>query len=242
MKNNFDLTICRKKTIRRRTLCGRTVWYYTFFEPKGLDKHQRRIAIDSFKHPITKEDETTSNSMIEYSLNEFLKNHSIHEFDTILGMASSSKIVKKIINSFLNVGFKGRVIYKGFEKTRMRNTVLKTDLVDREGSQKTKEKVPKSFSQSKKLHYDKVSKSSLFPTRFRRYIGNLLKLNWNRGSGNVSGIQSSSDINGKKILVVDDTFGEGLTMCEAFDVLTPYTKNVIGFTVMKDMSQKRGVY
>lgn len=235
MDNCFNLTKCKKVDLRHRTLSGKIMYYLTYFEPKGLDKQGRRYAIDHFKHPSTKEEKCISNQMIEYAIDEFLKIYDINQFDIILGMPSSSGVVKKIIDKLKNKGFYGDVVYKGFVKNRMRNTYLREDLLNRESSLKTKEKVPKSFTISRTLHYDKVAKSSLFPTRFRRYVGGLLRINFNRGLNRNSGIQRLSTLFNKKVLIVDDTFGEGLTLREAMDRLNPYTKNVIGFTVMKDM-------
>jgi len=225
----FGLSKCKKLSVRRRTLCGTTTYYYTYFEPKHLDRHSRKYAIDSFKHPKTKSDRLISNQMIEYSINEFLKQHNIDEFDYIMGIPSASGVVNNIINQLISrCGYRGRC-YTGFRKTRIRNIKLKQYVIDRELSLKTKEKVPKAFNHIRKLHYDRVSKSSLFPTRFRRYFENFLKLDF---------FDHSRLIN-KKILLVDDTFGEGLTLCECVKLLEPYTKNVLGFTVMKDMAVKR---
>ena len=230
MESPYNLTKCKKTSIRRRTLCGRTVWYHTYWEPKGLDKNQRRFAIDKFKHPESEHDKIVSSNMISESLYEFLQEHDINEFDIIIGTPSSSNVVKLVIDKILmDCDFQGAAIYKGFRKTRVRNVRLKQEIIDRESSQKTKQKVPQSFQHSRQLHYDKVSKASLFPTRFRRYIENLLELN----------IDDTNLLKDKKVLVVDDTFGEGLTMCEVSRILEPYTKNVIGFTVMKDVSQNR---
>lgn len=237
--NYFNLTPCKKMSLRRRTICSGepTVWYHTYFEPKNLNKHERRYAIDSFKHPKNEEEQRMSDEMLCYALTEFFKVHDVNEFDTILGIPSSSNIVKKTIDSIVSAGFKGNVIYKGFRKTRIRNVKLKTWIIDREKSIKTKHKVPQSFNRSRKLHYDKVSKSSLFPTRFRRYVENLLELNFNRGTlGGPSGIKDADTIFNKKVLVVDDTVGEGFTLTESVRLLKPYTKHVVGFTVMKDIA------
>lgn len=229
MVSPFNLTKCRKTSLRRRTLCGRTVWYHTYFEPKGLNKHQRRDAIDRFKHPKSELDKVLSSNMIIESLLIFLQEYDINEFDIIIGTPSSSDVVKRVIDKILmDCDFKGVAIYKGFKKTRVRNIKLNRHLVDREQSPKTKEKVPESYQHSRRLHYDKVSKVSYFPTRFRRYFENFLELN----------IKNTDLIKNKKVLVVDDTFGEGLTMCEISRILEPYTKQVVGFTVMKDISAK----
>lgn len=226
----YNLTKCKKTSIRRRTLCGRTVWYHTYFEPKGLDKHQRRFAIDRFKHPISEHDKLTSSNMISESLYQFLQEHDINEFDIVIGTPSSSDVVKRVIDKILmDCDFQGAAIYKGFRKTRVRNVKLKQEVIDRERSQKTKQKVPESYHCSRTRHYDKVSKVSYFPTRFRRYVENFLELN----------IENVNLIKNKKVLVIDDTFGEGLTMCEISRILEPYTKSVIGFTIMKDVSQNR---
>ena len=226
----FKLSKCKKITERRRTLCGTTARYHVYFEPKGLNKHERRVAIDSFKHPSNKDDRRTSHDMVIYAAGEFLQQHDINEFDVILGVPSSSGVVKKIIDIFiLDAGFTGHVSYKGFAKTRIRNIRLKQSVIDSESSLKTKEKVPEAFHHTRRLHYDKVSKASLFPTRFRRYFENFLQLN----------VSNQSCLLGKKILVVDDTFGEGLTFCECFRILQPYTNDVLGFSVMKDIAQNR---
>lgn len=225
--NYFKLSKCRKLSMRRRTLDGVTAYYYTYFEPRGLNKHERRTAIDSFKHPCNKSERKTSDEMIVYAIGEFIQTHDINEFDVILGMPSSSGIVKQIINRLiLDCGFTGKVNYKGFGKTRIRNVKLKQHIIDRESSIKTKEKVPKSFQYTRRLHYDKVSKSSLYPTRFRRYIQNLLYLN----------VSNTACLKNKKVLVIDDTFGEGLTICEGVRLLRPHTNNVVCFSVMKDLS------
>jgi len=229
MDNPFNLTKCKTLTKRRKTIAKGepTTFYYTYYEPKGLDKQGRRYAIDHFKHPETGEDRQTSDEMINYAVEEFLKVHTINDFETILGVPSSSKIIKKIIDAFIQHGFSGTVIYKAFEKTRIRNVKLNQSMLDREPSLKTKEKVPKSFERTRKLHYDKVAKASLYPTRFRRYLTNLLVPTPHWGF-------KVSNVKQQKVLVVDDTFGEGLTMTEVYKILQPYTSEIIGFTVMKD--------
>jgi hypothetical protein len=239
LDNPFGLTRCKKLETRHRTITKGepTVYYHTYFEPKGLDKQQRRSAIDEFKHPSTKGNKQISNEMIDYALTEFFRIYTINKFDTILGIPSSSGLVKKVIDKIVQNGFKGMVFYKGFRKTRIRNIKLKQWIVDRENSLKTKEKVPKSFNHVRKLHYDKVSKSSLYPTRFRRYIENLLEINFYRPTGLCG---NEKDLWHKKILVIDDTIGEGFTMNEVVRLLTPYTakENIIGFTIMKDIADK----
>lgn len=228
----FKLTKCKTLNRRRRTLCGTTAFYHVYFEPIGLDKHDRRVAIDSFKHPKTSLDRIKSREMMFYAMGEFLQQHDINEFDVILGVPSSSSIVKKIIDTFILVaGFKGKVSYKGFTKTRIRNVKLKQSVIDGENSLKTKVCVPRAYQDTRKLHYDKVSKASLFPTRFRRYFENFLQLN----------VSNPNCLQGKNILVVDDTFGEGLTMCEVVRILKPYTDRVLGFSVMKDMAIKKKI-
>jgi hypothetical protein len=229
MENPYNLTKCKKTSLRRRTLNGRTVFYHTYFEPKGLNKHQRRDAIDRFKHPKSELDRVLSSNMIIESLLIFLQEHDINEFDIILGTPSSSDVVKRVIDKILiDCDFKGAAIYKGFRKTRVRNVKLKQEVIDNERSLKTKELVPISYNKSRRLHYDKVSKVSLFPTRFRRYFENFLKLN----------IDNVNLLKDKRVLVIDDTIGEGLTMCEISRILEPYTKDVIGFTVMKDVARQ----
>ncbi len=226
----FKLSKCRKLSVRHRTLCGRTAYYHTYFEPRGLDKHDRRVAIDSFKHPKTKLDKRISDEMVEYAVSEFLKMYKVDDFDIMIGIPSSSNIVSKIIAGFREAGFNKTVLEKSLKKTRIRNIKLKTDVLDRENSLKTKLLVPKSYTFIRKNYYDKVSKVSLFPTRFRRYFENFLKFTdwaeyWLEG-----------DFKNKSVLVIDDTFGEGLTMCEVSRMLEPYTTQVLGFSVMKDMS------
>ena len=119
METPFNLTHCRKTSLRRRTLAGTTCYYHVFYEPKGLDKHQRRVAIDSFKHPKSNLDKAIAELMIRRAVREFLEHHSIDDFDVILGVPSSSRVVKTIIDILItDCGFKGLVSYKGFKKTR----------------------------------------------------------------------------------------------------------------------------
>jgi hypothetical protein len=223
--NNFGLSFCKKTSLRRRTLSGITSYYYTYFTPKGLNKHNRVYAINSFKHPNTEECKIIASDMINHSVYTFVSEVDLNQFDVILGMPSSSPVVKTVIDKLVfDCGFEGNVFYKGFRKTRIRNTRLKQQVLSRESSLKTKEKVPEAFNHTRQLHYDKVSKISLFPTRFRRYVENVFELNVN-----------PTELINKKILVIDDTIGEGFTMCEVTRMLSPYTSNVIGFTVMKDI-------
>lgn len=227
MENPYNLTKCKKVSIRKKTLGGRRIWYYTYYEPKGLNKKQRCFAINKFKYPQSELDKIISSNMISEALFEFLKECDINKFDLIIGIPSSSNVVETVINKILSdCDFYGVAIYKGFKKTRVRNVKLKHHVLERENSEKTKTIVPSAIQHSKRLHYDKVSKVSYFPTRFRRYVENFLQLN----------IANPNLLTNKKVLVVDDTFGEGLTMCEVCRILEPYTKNVIGFTVMKDIS------
>jgi hypothetical protein len=229
MENPFNLTKCKKLSERHRTIGGVTYYYHTYYEPRGLNKNDRVTSIHAFKHPRSPLEKALSNEMIDYSVGEFLKVHNIQDFDYIIGIPSSSKIIKQIIDKLSSSNFKGQSIYRGFKKTRVRNIKLKKEVIDGEGSIWTKNEVPKSFKRTRELHYDKVSKVSFFKTSYRRYLENILTLN----------LSNPQSLQGKRVLVVDDTFGEGLTMCEVFRILKPYTINVIGFTVMKDTSQKR---
>lgn len=228
MNNCFNLTACKKLSLRRRTLAGRTVYYHTYFEPKGLDRAGRRFAIDEFKHPSSSNNKAVSEAMIDYALSEFLKVHDINEFDIIAGIPSSSGVVRKIINKLNNLYPNKLIIPKLFIKTRMRNVSINERMIYEESSLKTHEKALPSLRTSKYKHYDKVAKVSLFPTRFRRYVDGFLKLD----------DAYKAIITNKKILLIDDTIGEGLTLCESGSILKPYVNDVVAFTVVKDFCSK----
>lgn len=229
MNNTFNLTPCKKLSLRHRTLAGKTVYYHTYFEPKGLDKAGRRYAIDEFKHPSSLNNKAVSEMMIDYALYEFFKMHDINEFDVIAGIPSSSRVVRKILNNINKLYPNKLIIPKLFDKTRMRNVSVNQRMIFEEASLKTHEKAAPALFESISMHYDKVAKVSLFPTRFRRYVDGFLKLNE----------AYLSVIKDKRVLLVDDTFGEGLTLCESSNILKKYVKSVIAFTVLKDYSTKR---
>ena len=220
----FNLTMCNKIHNRKRTLAGETIFYDTYFEPKNITKQDGNLAIQEFKHPSNNTNKTFGNIMIEIALEEFFNTYNIKEFDVIGGIHSHSKVVKKILNIIKKKYPNTFIINELILKTRMRNTYINQALIDHESSLKTKEKVPISLNLSKKLHYDIVSKASLFPTRFRRYVHGLVKVNDNY----------IKDITNKRVLLIDDTFGEGLTLCESSRLLKPYIKSLRCFTVMKD--------
>lgn len=220
----FNLVPCKKIKTRKRTLGGETIFYHTYFEPKDLNREERISVIHRFKYPETLEDKYTSDSMVQYSVEQFFKIHNISDFDYICGLHSSSKVVKNILKVIKNKYPLVNLIPELISKTRMRNMFIREEILNKDYSLKTKEIVPISFNCSKTKHYDKVSKVSYYPARFRRYFGGFLKIN-----------EKYMDlIKGRRILLIDDTFGEGLTLCESSRLLKPYIKSLTCFTVMKD--------
>lgn len=118
----FKLTKCKKKYNRRRTLSVETIFYNTFFEPKGLSRSERRFSIDTFKHPLSKRHKIISERMIENSLTEFFERNNINQWDIIGGVHSSSSVVKKILKSIqMRYPNKIKIIPNLILKTRMLN-------------------------------------------------------------------------------------------------------------------------
>jgi hypothetical protein len=226
----FGLSTYKDNELRRRTLNGYTFYYACTFQPKNITKPEMQAATQKFKRPITKEDLEISNRMIKDSVALFdeMPAFGFKLFDRILLIPSSSDAVKRICKAIeprLNTG--ALIFINEFNKTRIRNVKLIQSQLDKEPSKKTTQRVNECYSSFRNKHYDKVTRMHYIPTRFRRYFTNFFT--WKKDAW-ISGMYK------KNVLVVDDTFGEGVSLREVMWMLDTDVKPNLacGFAVMKD--------
>jgi hypothetical protein len=206
-------------------------WYHCPFGTAGLSKDDKRRATQLFKRPLTDSDRKTADSMIETAVDKFARNGIINfsDFNLILAVPSSSKTVSKTLKSIVKCVYPDTdVIYNAIDKTRVRNLKLVDEQLSSENSEKTKRLVPKCLFDVRRKHYDKVSKMHFVPTRFRRYFTNFFT--WNKHF-------STNEYQGRDVLIVDDTYGEGITFRDVLWMVERDLKprSVCGFAVMRDM-------
>jgi hypothetical protein len=229
--NPFGLSTYQHNDLRKRTLNGYTFYYACTFQPKNITKPEMQAATQKFKRPTTKKDLEISNRMIKDSVVLFddMPSFGFKLFDVILLVPSSSSAVKRIYKEIEpRLDHNTLVIERPLQKTRIRNVKLLDWQLDREPSLKTRQRVNECYASFRKKHYDKVTRMHYIPTRFRRYFSNFFK--WNRMWVHFA------DLRDKRILVVDDTFGEGVSLREIMWMLDigVRPKMMCGFSVMRD--------
>jgi hypothetical protein len=149
-------------------------------------------------------------------------------FDVVLLVPSSSNAVKRISEAIEpRLNSDALILVNAFNKTRIRNVKLIQSQLDKEPSKKTTQRVNECYTKFRYKHYDKVTRMHYIPTRFRRYFTNFFT--WKKDAW-------ISKMYKKNVLVVDDTFGEGVSLREIMWMLETDVKPNLacGFAVMKD--------
>lgn len=144
------------------------------------------------------------NDMIDKSLFRFDRIEKLSSYDLIIPLKSSSTL-NDVIASKISSKTGAKVLSNTIVKNTLKNVDI--NIPDSEKSEKTKQyldTIKKRFASIP----DEEFRSKMIKASFRRYVSNFLKYN----SDNEESIYK--EIEGKSVLLIDDTMGEGVTLVE----------------------------
>lgn len=221
-----------KKDIKFHSLGGvPNIFYAYYFSPsdKTVKKDVRLHKINSIRTAIKSysDQSVVSNvdKMIEFSLNRFNILKPLSSFDTIIPLKSSSPL-NDVIASKVKHKNGADIMSELIVKDVIKN--ISIDLPDSETNPKTLAFVDDIRDKFSKVPNDEF-RSKMVPASFRRYISKFLKFN------NRYDKTEFEKLNGKNILVIDDTLGEGSTLKEIQRLLYQYSpSSVCYFVFIKD--------
>jgi hypothetical protein len=161
--------------------------------------------------------------MIDEALNKFDMYHLISDFTLVISPKSSAPLNNLIMEKIKQRkrGDLPMIIPDAMVKNAIRNIKVNWDLVQREPSQKTKKIIP-TYYKSLMNNPDDLYAVKKVPASYRRYFVDFLK--W---SDNINPFWISYTANNGKVLLVDDTVGEGVTVQEMVRQLSKYNPNQI---------------
>jgi hypothetical protein len=218
----FDFSWVRTGRIRKKSHLG--IRYLVAFEPTGLSRDQRIKGMKKFKDFFTSF--RTANDMLHEAidfLNDFFPVD--ENVDVVLFAPSTSNALRVCAGRFEQM-FKAKVYRDAFAKNKMVDIQLRTDILNRECAKSQKE-IPQYFENVKRAHKNDDAKVSYISSSRRRYIKNLVRLTID-----------PELLKGKRVLVVDDTIGEGVTFHNIHEVLKEAgVENEMYFAVMRDFTQ-----
>lgn len=192
-------------------------WSYKFLTASkyslesGKSKEEIKNSIDQCRRELKNLNDPNIienvSKMVNVSLNEFEKSYPITSFDVIVYPVSSGKMNDLIISELKKRTDKPLVTLS-FVKNITKYIKLDDDLLSKSKSEKTKNLVPLVYKalmkNPEKIYAVKNVRASL-----RRYFHNFL-----RWENDIESIKLVSSLKSGKILIVDDTIGEGATLKE----------------------------
>lgn len=164
------------------------------------------------------------NEMIDRSLLRFDRLEKLSNYDVLVPLKSSSTL-----NDVIADKIKDRTGAKVLSDTIVKNTIgnVNINLPDTETSDKTRQyldTIKKKFAGIP----DQEFRSKMIKASFRRYVTNFLKY-----KGDEESIRKN--IEGKNVLLIDDTLGEGATLKEMNRLIVKLNpKSVASFIFLKD--------
>lgn len=210
-----------------------------WFEPaEWMDENDRKDSIHRFKNPTTPEDLATSNAMIQSSIDGFQDafdyngmkcggRYGMGYFDIRISLPSTNGTTKRICE-IMAMNRPGLTYHNVFHKKFSRELELDMEMLQRDpGWEDTLPEAQHRLEVIRQKHWNDRHQVKYSQTSFRRYFKNFMGLNqW----PNIS-----ECITGKNVLMVDDTFGQGITLREATRLILPFRpKSITYFTVVKD--------
>ncbi len=218
--------------------------YFVWFEPaEWMDHDDRKDAIHRFKNPLTPADLVTSNCMIESAIDGFQeaianKGHKygiggLNHFSAVIPLPSKASTTARICD-ILKVHCSSLTAYHNVFYKKLTQDVLlyEDEILAEERGENSLAWALWRLECMKKSHFGKPFEAKFSAMSLRRSIYNFMGLN----------VESLPAIQGKNILLVDDTIGEGISLREALRLLLPFSpKSVTSFTVVKDYRFPRGL-
>lgn len=170
-----------------------------------------------------------------HALKHFLP---IDKVDTIIPLGSSSGVNEKIAREIKSIIPNAEILSDAVKKVTWKDVEIDYDLLKKEPKGKESLKYLESYLNGKKKnHPDETMKVSGIKMSVRRYLKNFMKL-----SPDFKKDVLERNINGKTVLVVDDTMEEGATMGSAYesiDSLSPKEIMIYVFLYTDDDSSKK---
>jgi hypothetical protein len=180
-----------------------------------------RHELKSLSSPIIKENVYR---MVDEGLNKFEKYALLSNFTLIISPKSSSPLNDLIMDKIKKRVPSGQlpmIVPNAMVKNAIKNIRVNQALVDKEKSLKTKEMVP-AYYKSLMNNPDDLYAVKKVPASYRRYFVDFLK--WSDG---INPFFISYAAKQGKVLLVDDTVGEGATAQEMVRQLAKYNPNSI---------------
>jgi hypothetical protein len=200
--------------------------------------HQRQIANHSrdtirsaFKNPSSEQSQRVIiDSIISHTVKNLNDRFPLSEYDTIISMPSSATLNNLLLEEIKKYTKPDVFITtNAFTKHLRKDVVLNQKLVDRENSEKTKQALYTMLASINRSHPDQPFSIKKLRSSFRRYF-RFLKFVDPETQQIVK-----SHVENKKVLLVDDTFGEFATFKNAIDNISDFAPQSIDcFALFKD--------
>lgn len=161
--------------------------------------------------------------MVDTALDKFLSVHPLSSFTLVISPKSSAPLNNLVMGKIkaLHKGGPPMIVPDAMVKNAIKNIKVDWDLVGSEGSEKTVAAVPQ-FHKSLMNNPEALYAVKKVPASYRRYFTNFLR--WADG---LNPFYISYAASQGRVLLVDDTVGEGATVLEMARQLKQYNPNEI---------------
>lgn len=168
--------------------------------------------------------------LVEHTVKTFNNKFPIDQYDAIISMPTSATLNTVLVNEFKKYAKRDVFISNdAFVKQLRKDVTINQDMIDREKSEKTKDALKKLLAAIQRSHPDKPFSIKKIPASYRRYF-KFLKFTDPETQEIVK-----TYVENKKILLIDDTFGEFTTFGNAINNLTDFNPQSIDcFALLKD--------
>ena len=154
---------------------------------------------------------------------------SITAFDIVLPLPSQFSANRLISKIYKEINPNAKFLDEPFIKKMSQDIRYNSSQVLREGSSLSLPLVDAYFKSFKETYFDRPFEIKNVRATLRRYIYNFMAIQgWCKH-------YLPYLVNGKRILLIDDTIGEGVTLREAANLIRPFNpKSITSFAVLRD--------
>jgi hypothetical protein len=216
-----------------RGLVGAT---FSFLQPTTKSTKEESLSVvRKFKAARTSEDISVIkdafcefSNAINYNGSKFGLN-SITTFDIVFPLPSQFSANKLILKIYREINPNATFLDEPFIKKISQEIRYDPSEVSREGSSLSLPLVDAYFKSFRETYFDRLFEIKNVRATLRRYIYNFMAIQeWCK-------YYLPYLVNGKRILLIDDTIGEGVTLREAANLILPFNpKSITSFTVLRD--------
>ena len=181
--------------------------------------------------------------MVRRGFNYFAKYHPLETFDYIIQIPSSADLApllydcaKEISNEFNNAFFdKSNIVFssKILKKNLYKDLIVDNEMVQRSGTQITMDSVGSWYGNLKKYQGNETIQVKGIKASYRRYATGYFSIN---PQEYIENLHIANLYASRKILLIDDTIGEGKTFLEAIKTLEGYAPiaKFVCFALVRD--------